>query len=107
MHKKSSYMFTNRRHPERAIMGTILGVISLAALIAVVYISYLHKGIGSGSTGMTGLLITLFSVTGLILGILTLLERERYLVFPVLAVVFNVLALAGISVILYAGAGAI
>lgn len=104
MHKKSGYMFTNRKHPTRAVMATILGCISLISLVLVVYFSYLTKGMGYGSTGMTGFLITLFSAVGLLLGILTVMEKERYLLFPVLGILLNLIALAGISLILYAGA---
>lgn len=104
MHKKSGYMFTNRKHPARAVMATILGCISLISLVLVVYFSYLTKGTGFGSTGMTGFLITLFSAVGLLLGILTVMEKERYLLFPVLGIFLNLIALAGISLILYAGA---
>lgn len=103
-HKKSGYMFTNRKHPKRAVMATILGCISLISLVLVIYLSYLTNGSGYGSTGMTGFFITLFSAVGLLLGILTVMEKERYLLFPVLGIVLNLVALAGISLILYAGA---
>ena len=53
---------------------------------------------------MTGLLITVFSLTGLVLGILTVMEKERYLFFPVMGILLNTASLAGISIILYAGA---
>lgn len=104
---KSGYMFTNKRHPKRAVMATILGVISLVSLFFLVYLSYANQGNNPGSAGLTGLFITLFSITGLMLGILTLLEKDRYLLFPVLATLLNVLALGGMSLILYAGASLI
>lgn len=104
MARRPSYKFTNRRHPKRAIMGTVLGIISLVSLCLVIYLSYIGDGTNPGSAGMTGLLITLFSMTGLVLGIITIMERERYPIFPVLAIVLNIAALAGISLILYAGA---
>lgn len=104
MIKKSGYMFTNRKHPKRAVMATILGCISLLSLAAVIYLSYSTQGAGYGSTGMTGILITVFSLTGLVLGILTVMEKERYLFFPVMGILLNTASLAGISIILYAGA---
>lgn len=104
MARRPSYKFTNRKHPKRAVMGTILGVISLVSLGLVIYLSYINGGTNPGSAGMTGLLITLFSMTGLVLGIITVMERERYPLFPVLAIVLNIAALSGISLILYAGA---
>lgn len=104
MARRSGYMFTNRKHPKRAIMGTILGGISLLSLIFVIYLSYVNAGANPGSAGLTGLLITLFSMVGLVLGIMTMMERDRYPLFPVLAIVLNIIALGGISLILYAGA---
>ena len=104
MARRPGYKFTNRIHPKRAIMGTILGIISLVSLFLAIYLSYANGGNNPGSAGMTGLLITLFSIVGLVLGIITIMERDRYHLFPVLAIVLNVIALGGISLILYAGA---
>ncbi len=104
MAKRPGYKFTNRRHPKRAIMGMILGILSMLSLGWAVYLSYTNNGVNPGSAGMTGILVTIFAMTGLILGIITVTERESYPLFPVLAIVFNVLALGGISLILYAGA---
>ena len=104
MARRAGYKFTNRRHSKRAIMGMILGIISLLSLGWVIYLSYAKNGVNPGSAGMTGLLITVFSMTGLILGAVPLMERDRYPLFSILAIVFNVLSLGGISLILYAGA---
>lgn len=107
MRRKSGYMFTNRRHSKRAIMSTILGSISLVSLIVVIYLSYAGRGQVHGSAGMTGLLITLFSMTGLILGVITAMEKDRYKVFAIAGIILNLLDLAGMSLILYAGASLI
>lgn len=104
MARRPGYKFTNRRHSKRAIMGMILGIISLLSLVWVIYLSYANNGVNPGSAGMTGLLITVFSMVGLILGVITITERDRYPLFSILAIVFNVIALGGISLILYAGA---
>ena len=103
MARRPGYKFTNIIHPKRAIMGTILGIISLISLCLVIYLSYANGGTNPGSAGMTGILITLFSITGLILGTITIMERDRYPLFSVLAIVLNIIALGGISLILYAG----
>ena len=34
---KKNYIFTNKRYSEKSVMSTILGLISLGALIAAVY----------------------------------------------------------------------
>ena len=104
MRKRAGYMFTNRVHPKRAIMSVILGCISILSILFSVYRSYATKGEHLGSAGMTGLLITLFSLTGLILGLITFMEKDRYPLFPVLGMILNGISLGGISLILYAGA---
>ena len=65
MKKRKGYIFTNKKHSERAVMATILGVISLAALGTVVFMSYLGGGEAKTGYGFTGLFATVFSVAGL------------------------------------------
>lgn len=97
--KRKNYKFTNRKHSERAIMSTILGIISTGSLAIVIYLSYLKGGAAPISYGLTGLLAAIFSIIGLILGLLTVQERERFLLFPILGIVLNLAAL-GILVFL-------
>ena len=97
--KRKNYKFTNRKHSERAIMSTILGIISTGSIAIVIYLSYLKAGAAPISYGLTGLLAAIFSIVGLILGLLTVQERERFLLFPILGIVLNLAAL-GILVFL-------
>ncbi len=85
-------------------MATILGVISLAALGTVVFMSYLGGGEAKTGYGFTGLFATVFSVAGLCLGIATIREKDYYRLFPVLGILLNLAALGSVSLILYAGA---
>lgn len=84
-------------------MSVILGVISLAALVTVVFLSYRSGGEAAVKYGFTGALAFVFSLVGVILGVLTACDRSYYRFFPVLGVMLNVLALGGVSLILYAG----
>ena len=101
--RKKNYIFTNKKHSDKAIMSTILGVISLASLGIVTYLSYRQGGVMHGGYGITGVLATLYSLIGLILGILTLRDKDIYRIFPVLGTILNVIALGGISFLLYLG----
>lgn len=103
MGHKPNYIFTNKRHSNRAVMSTILGVISTLSLVAVIYLTYVQAGNAPAGYGVTGLLIAVFSVTGLILGGVTALEKDRYKLFPCLGIVFNAIALIGIALVVYAG----
>lgn len=93
MKKRKGYIFTNKRHSEKAIMATLLGIISLAALGIVVFRAYQSGGEALQGYGVTGILATLFSLTGLILGIVTVRDKNSYRIFPVLGILLNFLAL--------------
>ena len=80
-------------------MSTILGGISLVSLGIVTYLSYSQGGV----MHVTGVLATIYSLIGLILGILTLREKDIYRIFPVLGTILNVVALGGVSFLLYLG----
>ena len=103
MGRKKNYIFTNKKHSERAIMSTILGVISLISLIAAVFLAYEKEGNIPAGYGVAGFLIAVFSVTGLVLGIVTAMEKDRDRLFPCLGIVCNLLALLGIGFVVYAG----
>lgn len=104
MKKRKGYIFTNKKHSERAIMATVLGVISLSGLGVVVFRSYLSAGDVAVGYGFTGLLAMLFSMVGLSLGMATVRDKDYYRFFPVLGILLNLAALGSISLILYAGA---
>ncbi len=84
-------------------MAVILGGISLISLGIVVFSAYRSGGEAAVGYGFTGLLAALFSLTGLILGIVTVQNRDYYRFFPVMAILLNLLALALVGLILYAG----
>lgn len=102
--KKKNYIFTNKKNSNRAVMAVILGVISLASLGIVVFLSGLSGGSAKISYGFTGLLAAVFSLTGLLLGVVTIQNKDYYRLFPALGILLNLLALAVVSLILYAGA---
>ncbi len=103
MAQKKGYIFTDKRHSDKAIMATILGTISLVSLCVVVFLSYKKGGDVPAGYGMTGLLAILFSLIGLLLGLVTVREKENYRLFPCLGLVLNLLSLAGGGFLLYLG----
>ena len=104
MEQSRRYKFTNKKHSEKGIMSTILGVISLVSIWMAVYQTFLARGVAETNMGVVGLMITVFSATGLVLGYLAKKEHDKFMFFPYLGMVLNVMALGCISVILYAGA---
>ena len=104
MNRKNSFIFTNKKHTAKGIMGSILGVISLATLGYSIVISYWNKGDVPMQYGAAVFLAMIFAFAGVILGVTSKTERDRYYFFSYLSIVLNVLALATVSMILYAGA---
>ncbi len=100
---KKHYIFTNKNYSEKSIMSTILGVISLGALFAAVYFTFLAGGEAMVGYGVTGLLAAVFSVTGLILGIMSKLEKDRFYLFSYIGIVTNLLAIVSIGYMIYLG----
>lgn len=107
MGKKNSYIFTNKEHSQKGIMSTILGIISLATLAYAVIMSYQQAGDIPRQYGAAAMLVMFFAFAGIILGVLSKAERDKYYLFTYLGIGLNVLVLAAISVILYAGAYAL
>ena len=100
MAKKNSYMFTSREHTQRGIMSTILGVIALATLAYTIIMSYFR----ALQYGAAALLVMIFAFVGIVLGLVSKTERDKFYLFSYLGIGLNVLALVVVSVILYAGA---
>lgn len=104
MKKRKGYIFTNKRHSHRAVMSVALGLISLVSLGIVIFLAYRSGGEAAVNYGFTGLLALLFSLVGLVLGVLTFSDKTYYRLFPVLGILLNFAVLGFISLILYAGA---
>ena len=97
------YIFTNKRHSQKAIMSTILGVISTASMVVVIYLSFLLQGQTPISYGLTGLLALLMAVVGEVLGVMTVFERDRFELFPIIGIVLNLVAIFIVGFVFYMG----
>lgn len=84
-------------------MATILGIISLVSLAVVVFFSYRSGGEAKTGYGVTALLAGIYSLTGFVLGLVTIQDKNYFRLFPVLGILLNGAALAGIGLILYMG----
>ena len=101
---KKSFMFTNKEHTLKGIMATILGMISIASLGYIIVNSYRNDGQVPLQYGAVAFLTMLFAFAGIVLGVLSKSERDKFYFFSYLGIVLNVLVKAALSVILYAGA---
>ena len=84
-------------------MSTILGVIALVSLFLAIYGTFLNRGEALVKYGVAALFSLLFSLAGVVLGTLSKMEEDRFYLFSYLGIALNLLVIAGISYILYAG----
>lgn len=103
MKKKRSYIFTNRKHTDQAIMSAILGAISVLATIMAVVFSYRQPLEGKVGYGATCFLATLFALIGLILSLTQLVKKDVYRFFPITGAILNAAVLLAMGFLVYWG----
>ena len=103
MFHKPGYIFTDKKNPQRGIMSAILGAISVASVCLAVYLTYQNKGVAPVQYGSVILLSLIFAVTGIVLGILAMLEKDIFRIFPVTGVILNSMTIIAGGFILYLG----
>lgn len=100
---KKNYMFTNKSHPQRGIMSTILGILSDGAIGLAVFSAFKADGAADARMACTVILACLFSIVGLTLGIMSRIEKDRFYFFPNVGILLNSIAVIAVAFILYIG----
>ena len=95
MFRNKGFIFTNKEYSKTGIMSTVFGVLSFATLGTAVYLSYQNGGASSARYG---------AAAGMMLGIYSTTEKEKFRLFTVLGIFVNLLAFGMLSLILFAGA---
>lgn len=104
MLRDRGFIFTNKKHTEKGIMSTILGVLAGITLGLAVYFSYSSGGNATKRDAAAAFLAIVFMTAGLLLGIWSASEKDKFRLFTLLGIFVNVLAFAMLSLILFAGA---
>lgn len=102
--KNKSYIYSDKKHTVKGIIATILSLISLIALIIILIMSYSKEGKVSNSYGVTVLLCLIYSITGIIFGVLGRYEEDKYYLFANIGIAIGGLDVLLVSLILYVGA---
>ena len=98
---RDRFMFTDNRHPEKGVMSAALGVISVATLVC---------GVGGQARvqyAAGAFLAAIFSVIGLVLGIMSKFEKDIFNLFPNLGIILNSLSVAFVIFLILLGFGVI
>lgn len=97
------YIFTNKKESKKGIMSAVLGIIALASLFFAVYETFRNQGQALVKYGVAALFALLFALAGVVLGIMSKMEEDRFYLFSYLGIILNLMAIAGIGFIIYAG----
>ncbi|MBR1692790.1 MAG: hypothetical protein IJ711_08460 [Lachnospiraceae bacterium] len=102
--RKSSYMFTNKRHPAKGIVSTLLGCLDIACLVLVVVLSFQAKGNATVRAAVVTMFALLFSAVGFVMGVMSRMEKDRFYLFSNIGIATNFVVIAFIIFMLVAGA---
>lgn len=103
LHRRG-FIFTNKAHSHKGIMSAILSMISLCSVFLTIYYTYKAGGKAPLKYGFSVLLSLIYTVAGLILGIMGRLEKDKFYLFAYWGIIVNSLMLIGIILLLFAGA---
>ncbi len=84
-------------------MATVLGVIAMISFVFMIIVSFHNRGEASARMGAVGFIAFLFSLIGLILGLISIRERDSFQLFPRVGLAINLAALVGWIYIIGAG----
>lgn len=101
---RRGYKFTNKRHSVSGIMSSVFGALSFITFALCIFFSYSDTGAYAQRLGVSAFFALVFMITGFVLGIKAATENDSFMLFRVLGIAVNVLALLALSAILYAGA---
>ena len=97
------YIFTNKKESKKGIMSAVLGIIALASLFFAVYETFRNQGQALVKYGVAALFALLFALAGVVLVNMSKMEEDRFYLFSYLGIILNLMAIAGIGFIIYAG----
>lgn len=98
-----NYKFTERTHSVKGIAGLVLAIISIVSGVGLTSVSYANAGAGTVYLGSGGVLAMLVALAAFILAVMSMKEEDRYRIFPVMSLVFGIVALVGWVVIYVSG----
>ena len=89
---RDKFMFTDNRHPEKGIISAVLGCISVTTFVLAVVFTYNNGGQALMQYAAASFVAAIFSVVGLVLGIMSRFEKDIFKFFPNIGIILNSLA---------------
>ena len=101
--KRREYRFTSKSRSFKGIMSTVCASLSAAGFAAVLTKVIKNGGQAGERMGAAGFVAFVFCFAGIALGILALLEKDKFEFFPRLGFALSILCAIAWSFVLYAG----
>lgn len=101
--KKPSYMFTNKNHPIKGIVSSVLGCMDIIFMILVILFCFRAKGSATPRFAVVSILALVFSGVGFVIGVMSRTEKDRFYLFPNIGIITNFLVVAFIIFMLIVG----
>ena len=101
--RRGRYIFTDKKHPWRGILSTLLGVFSAAFLVLSLIFTLMSKAEAEGNYSIGLVWGFIFSLAGLITGILSSREKDIYIFFPRTGIILNAASFVCFCFVLYLG----
>ena len=97
------YLFTSKKTSYKGIASMISGAISLVSFLIVMSVVLKAGGDADARLGAVGFVSCLFSLSGVIIGIVSLVEQETFRLFPRLGTALSFLTLFLWGGVIYVG----
>lgn len=101
--EKHGYKFTNKLNSRGGIISTVIGILSVLLLVVGIVIAYRAKGTAGAHVGLIGAGAFLLSGFGLIKGLLSFKEKERFYAVSIAGCIIN--GLIWLAMVLIIGYG--
>ena len=100
---KNKSKFSVKETKLSTVFGFSLGIISVVTVILLLILTYRNDGAVSLSYALAGLLASVFSVLGLILSILCIIDHYQHHLIGWIGILLNAVAALSMAGILYTG----
>ena len=89
MKRRGSYLFTSKKQSTNALVSVSMGLIALISTILMIVMTYKNGGEAQLRYGAVVFVCLFFSLTGLILAILSRREPDKWYLFSYIGIVLN------------------
>ncbi|MCD7805767.1 MAG: hypothetical protein LUH19_00305 [Lachnospiraceae bacterium] len=100
---KRKFKYVVKTHKPSGILGLAFGLINVAGMALLIYRSFTMRGEATLSMGFAAFLMMIMSVTGLIMSLICISDREQFHGFGWIGFVCNLAVLVSLAWIFNAG----